>query len=138
MLEYKCPRCNYTTTRKSNIKSHFNRKKICDAICENISIQECITRILYPKNLQSDKTEKLSKIYTQNIHKIKQTYTQNIHKKVPEKLNIPQNIEGELRKEKYICDYCNTEFSSYYSKWRHAARFCKLKDKENPTLYPRK
>lgn len=32
MVNYKCPRCNYETDRRSSIKSHINKKKVCKLI----------------------------------------------------------------------------------------------------------
>jgi len=32
MVNYKCPRCNYETDRRSSIKNHINKKKICKLV----------------------------------------------------------------------------------------------------------
>ena len=37
-MKYICPRCNYSTNRKSNFKNHLVRKKICDSVIRNVSI----------------------------------------------------------------------------------------------------
>ena len=37
-MKYICPRCNYSTDRKSNFKNHLARKKKCKSIIENVSI----------------------------------------------------------------------------------------------------
>ena len=39
MVEYECFRCGYSTNRKSCLKQHLNRKKICKATEDDISIE---------------------------------------------------------------------------------------------------
>ena len=36
MVLYICERCGYETMRKSNFKSHLNRKKICQPLLEDL------------------------------------------------------------------------------------------------------
>ena len=56
MVEYNCPRCGYTTTRKGNMRDHINRKKLCKGIiCDDIIPKEHIDKIL--KGIKS--TEKV-------------------------------------------------------------------------------
>ena len=37
--KYECFRCGYNTKKRTNIKSHYNRKKICNPILEDVSIE---------------------------------------------------------------------------------------------------
>lgn len=39
---YSCPRCDYETKLKSDIRKHFNRKKVCKIVKKNISLEECL------------------------------------------------------------------------------------------------
>ena len=39
MMEYKCLRCGYKATQKSNLINHLKRKKICLPIKQDISIE---------------------------------------------------------------------------------------------------
>lgn len=41
MVLYNCPRCGYSTNQKSNIRAHYNRKKICNPILKDIGLDEC-------------------------------------------------------------------------------------------------
>lgn len=108
MIEYNCPRCGYNTKKRCNIKRHLNRKKMCDGICEDISIEECKSRVYMSEQKNELET------YTQNIHKIKENYTEEKDKE-----------EGGFGKEKISCEICNKELSTYCSKWRHRAYYCK-------------
>ena len=37
-MKYKCRRCHYFCTRKDDMRRHFNRKRKCKVIFENIDI----------------------------------------------------------------------------------------------------
>ena len=89
MVNYKCIRCGYITTKRCNFKDHINRKNICKPILEDISIENL--KICY----NTDRT--------QNNPKITQSATQN---------NPNEPI-------KYICDYCNKVFNRNWHKTRH-------------------
>lgn len=43
---YQCPRCHYTTKNKCDLKNHFNKKKVCDTLFENISIKKLKEKVL--------------------------------------------------------------------------------------------
>ena len=51
MPNYICPRCHYITDRRSSIKNHFNRKKVCKTIYSRISIKDCKEQLNYLKNV---------------------------------------------------------------------------------------
>ena len=46
MVLYKCPRCLYTTKQRRDITKHFKRKYPCKIVAEDVSISECISRVL--------------------------------------------------------------------------------------------
>jgi hypothetical protein len=62
MIYYNCARCGYYTNRKSNIKTHLNRKKPCKPLLEDIDINT-----LKYNMLQESKIHKLNK----EIHELK-------------------------------------------------------------------
>ena len=41
MVLYNCPRCNYNTYQKSDIRKHFLRKKICKPTNQNYRYKDC-------------------------------------------------------------------------------------------------
>jgi len=63
MVEYKCFRCGYIASQRSNLKNHFKRKKICDSLLDDISINEMVK--MYNFDTQPTTTQKQPKT-TQN------------------------------------------------------------------------
>tara|TARA_B110000495_G_C22929724_1_gene543432 strand:- start:87 stop:956 length:870 start_codon:yes stop_codon:yes gene_type:complete len=49
MVEYKCERCHYITTKKSSFNNHLNRKTPCKAIHSTITIKELLDELNKPK-----------------------------------------------------------------------------------------
>lgn len=45
MVEYKCERCHYITTKKSSYNNHLNRKNSCKAIHSTITIKELLDKL---------------------------------------------------------------------------------------------
>ena len=45
MVEYKCERCHYITTKKSSYNNHLNRKNSCKAIQSTITIKELLDKL---------------------------------------------------------------------------------------------
>ena len=39
---YKCPRCGYNTMLKGDMRRHCKKKKICEAIIDDVPIEECL------------------------------------------------------------------------------------------------
>jgi len=50
MVIYKCIRCGYTSNYKNNMKTHINRKKLCESIIENIPRQQL--KLIFSKNIE--------------------------------------------------------------------------------------
>lgn len=48
-MEYVCPRCNYTTVNKYDLKKHLLRKKLCKPINGDVSLTEIKEKYLKPK-----------------------------------------------------------------------------------------
>ena len=45
MVKHICLRCGYIANQKGHLKDHYNRKKKCEPIIENISIDDCLSRL---------------------------------------------------------------------------------------------
>jgi hypothetical protein len=111
MVNYICPRCNYTTKRKTNFRYHLNRKNICKPILCSISILEIANK--YNIVILSENNKNIPK----NIPKTFQKHSKK-HSK-----NIPKTFQ----KTNNICKFCKKVFSSYNNKWKHENRVCKIK-----------
>ena len=51
---FSCKRCGYSTKIKGNLKNHFNRKRYCEAILEDIPIDVLTKELLYTKYKPTD------------------------------------------------------------------------------------
>ena len=129
MVLYNCPRCNYNTYQKSDIRKHFLRKKICYPSSKDISIEECYKKILgeiYPKSHETlNFTEKKNK-------------SLNFTEKPTNSLNFTEknsSINSELThteksqlintdKCNLVCKYCNKIYTRKDNLNRHV-KSCK-------------
>ena len=81
MINYECPRCHHQTMKKSNIKDHYNRKRICKPLFEDISIENCLKRLETQKKIKKDNNlsvfrEQMTKeIIENNTEQIKEQIT---------------------------------------------------------------
>ena len=117
MVNYKCPRCNYTTIQKTNFKYHLNRKKICKPTISDVSIldikryyniDDCYEIKISAKNIPT----KSSFLSSQNPHFI------------PTKSSF-------FSDKKNVCHHCEKNFSSYKNRWRHEKYHCKIKKQKD-------
>jgi len=108
MSSYICPRCNYTTNRKSNFKHHITRKNICKPVNTDTTIK----RIAHSYGIDISTTEK--------THEDTNVYNDDIDTTI------------QLKKTKghrmYTCKYCNKSFNSSTSRCRHQRMYCKNKN----------
>ena len=107
---------------KSHLLQHLNRKNICKATEEDISI-ELIKKHYNFVNIIQD-TPKLHQIST----KIHQNDEKNIHQNPPKSTKNGKKIHQNPPKstKNYICEFCNNNFTRSDSLNRHYNR-CKLK-----------
>ena len=128
MSSYICPRCNYTTNRKSNLKHHITRKNICKVVNSDIpieSIAESYGIIINP-------TDKSNVTPNVTIEK-KVTVTRN---PIPNLSSSP--ISNDSIKNvtiRHHCDYCNKSFATRQGKYRHKKQCKHIKNKENKRTY---
>ena len=125
MPDFLCPRCNYTTNKRTNIVNHYNRKRPCKTIYNEISLNvlklnvnsfikyTVINTILndsktipyIPKSLNLTKNDSKTIPY------------------IPKSLNLKKN---ENKQDKYICKYCDKIYSNIGNLNKHYKK-CKLK-----------
>ncbi len=96
MVEYNCPRCGYSTKQKSNIRAHYNRKKICKPIVDDIGLDECkkiLDRI--EDNICGHCNKKFSKKSNLRRHqnKCKDNIIQKLQRKIEENENNERDFE---------------------------------------------
>ena len=100
MVEYKCLRCGYITTKRCNFKDHISRKNICMPILEDISIE-------YIKKYYNIKTcSELLPIAPSDAPNCSELLLTN--------------------KSNSICDYCQKTFSRNSNLTKHL-KICKKK-----------
>ena len=109
MTTYICPRCNYKTNRKSNLKHHITRKNVCKPINSDVAIKSIAKT--YGINISpTEKEHEDTNVYNSDVDTIIHVkHTQDIHKT-------------------YRCKYCNKPFNSSTSRCRHQRSYCKNKD----------
>tara|TARA_B110000208_G_scaffold189674_1_gene251749 strand:+ start:1046 stop:2041 length:996 start_codon:yes stop_codon:yes gene_type:complete len=111
MVIYKCPRCNYTTHQRCDIKKHFKRKTPCIIVNEELSIKACISSVLgrkYGKTLENPsksliREEKLLKIPLNPSKSLKIPHLRGISRVFPRK-----SLSNE---EKLLKSHSNQEFN---------------------------
>ena len=107
MVNYKCPRCHYTTSLKSNFSRHLNRKKICKSIFSSVSVLEIC-----------------------NFHNIVYS-SENINhsffglQKTPTR--TPKDSSATPKDSNLYCKYCNKKFTRCNNKNRHEKNRCTIK-----------
>jgi len=114
MVFYECYNCGYGNKDKSKLVAHFNRKKICISIRDNINLETCKEFIFKGISYQT---------YIDNID--------NIDKIIP--MNIIKTLKNIKINNKLIfeCKYCNHNYKSSQSLSNHK-KLCinKLKSDE--------
>ena len=118
MSSYICPRCNYTTNRKSNFKHHITRKNICKPVNTDTTIK----RIAESYGINISTTENIGVI--QKVIRITESNESN-------KLSNTDN------KKEYKCRFCNKSFKHKSNKSRHEKSRCKeiIKDNNANKIY---
>ena len=126
MVLYECFRCGYSTKLKGNMNHHLNRKNICNAIDDNVEIDEIkkyygfeVKFQIDPKKPQIDpKKPQIDPEKPQIEDPKKPQKTPNSSEKNPKK---PQKTPNEP-----ICIYCNKIYSKMCHLRRHE-KICKKK-----------
>ena len=94
---FKCLRCEYKTDTKCNLVKHYRKKKICDAVTSDTSIEDCIKKLnekIFECNLCNNKFSKKSH-YIKHINECKIKNHENVLKENKLK-DILLNIQNDL------------------------------------------
>ena len=113
---YNCRRCGYSASQKSNLKNHFNRKKICKPVIENISIETL-----------KNELEGITGNYGQTTGNYGQT-TGNYGQITGKILEQEVCIE---KPEEFRCPNCQKTFKKKRYLNDHRNRYCKKVPEEN-------
>lgn len=106
MSSYKCPRCGYLSKQRTDLRRHFTRKKICQVIYDDISIEECFKTILLEEN-PNNTLECVGKALVSTS-------------KSSSKVNVLESFK---------CKYCNKKFKHKRYLVQHQNRYgCGLKE----------
>lgn len=131
MSYYLCARCNYNTTRKSDIKRHLERKVKC---LRNINSFQLSDTEIYEKSIKPYSKNELEKAISEsegfsnknNNDPLKIT-NENIdtqHISSENKNNNNQSHNHDIKKKEQ-CKYCHKLFSEKYNLQKHQKRSCK-------------
>ena len=108
-MNYKCERCGYKCVQKNDLRKHFNRKKLCKVILEDINIETLKLRL-----------EAKSEILNQF-----ESYSN------PKKSSESNSNQSEINSEsKYKCSYCKKSYSTNSNMCKHMKN-CKEKVKND-------
>ena len=116
MVNYTCPRCNFTTHIKTKYTSHLRRKYICESVISDDNLES-----EYLKYNIVEKCKNLNLPSSQQKVNKKSTLTNSSQQKVNKKSTLLED---------YICEYCEKEFNFKQSYYRHL-KTCKIKKEKS-------
>ena len=123
MVVYTCDYCNYTTS----IKTHFNRHNSTKKHIKNIASIDHVTQ------------KSIKKVYSdeKGIYNTTKKYNVNKHHKGIKKQMLTNNsntIVTQSNTKKYVCHFCEKDFTHSNSYYRHIKHYCKMKDNTNSAI----
>lgn len=136
---YKCERCGYLTEYKSNLKTHFNRKKPCKPFLKDISIETLKLKInqkLIKKGKINEINDDVNILSTENdsffnemstsVNQMSTSVSHNVNPLSTSVNALSTSINLDVNKKLYFCKYCKKKFKYRQSKSRHEKN-CKYK-----------
>jgi len=114
MVQYTCPRCNYSTKQRRDIRKHFKRKRSCTIVNEALSIPECSLHVL---------GEKIPDAFICVGGALKSVG--NALKCVEKRSNALKWVEKVLtpKSNNISCDFCNKTFKAARYLKQHIKRY---------------
>jgi hypothetical protein len=97
MVKYTCPRCHHETDKKYNIKIHYTRKKSCQVLFEDVSLEDCLKQLDKPKPRNCKYCEK---IFCRKSYLEKHYETCSVKKKILEHENQLKERDKEIERLK--------------------------------------
>ena len=95
MVEYNCFRCGYSTTHKSSLINHLNRKNICNPSLVDISIEEIKNYYNFDTTTKLHQTPPKLHQTPPKLHQTPPNYSTKIHQNLkihpPKYTKIHQN-----------------------------------------------
>jgi len=114
MVLYTCPRCNYTTKQRRDIRKHFKRKRPCTIVNKALSIPECSMEVLGEEIGNSEKCVGSALKCVENALKCVEMRSSAL--KCVEKVLTPQNPN-------FKCAYCGKGFKEARYLQQHIKRY---------------
>ena len=103
---HKCPRCNYESKFKNDLRRHYTRKRLCIIINKNVTMKDCL-KLLEDPNHVLDETVILKKNITNKDIKIQEL--ENIIQKQQEEIIYKDKIIINKEKEIQILKQTQTD-----------------------------
>ena len=114
MVLYTCPRCNYTTKQRRDIRKHFKRKRPCIIVNKPLSIAECSMEVLGEK--LPNALECVGDAFKCVENALKCVEKRSDALKCVEKVLTPKN-------PKFECKYCGKCFKEARYLTQHIKRY---------------
>ena len=123
MVLYVCPRCQYSSKLRNDLRRHFKRKKPCKVLFKDIDIPTCVRMVLDEEYTCKKARKKNKPAVITNVPDIivsKQTmYTQS-----------HSSSDSSIDEDYYECKYCDRMFNNRQARHRHQSK-CADKFKHN-------
>ena len=105
MVLHMCPRCGYKTIYKTSLKEHYNKKKVCEPIIDDISIEDCLFNLNKKKehlcdhcNKKFSRSDSLKR-HKEKCYELRLKLLDKKNKELDEKNNELDEKNKELEKQ---------------------------------------
>ena len=128
MVNYKCLRCGYSNKIKTKFIKHLNRKHICKPKLKDISRQEIYDFYFKNSEIKIETKENKNKKKDKNMSVLLPNDSILLHDSSIS-LPIAPKVNKKVKEktvEKFVCNFCFSEFSRKSNRTRHY-KICKEK-----------